>query len=158
MRHKRARLIEAGQLHAIFVQAQLFKERIGDLLRRAAFGVAGEAPVDVHVFRRPQTRAGVHGKTDRRGHNQNALARRHAAVALHLAQEGHQARADIELLHLVAAQRTQHSAAFLSLAESVSHDVHILAEIRRHGENHIFFHGHSFLHMRAISVPGYTAE
>ena len=154
MRHKGARLIEAGELYAILILPELIKKRGSNLLGRRALCIAGKAAVNIHILRRPESRAGIHGKTDCRRHDHHALARHDAAVALHLAQERNQTRADIELLHLVAAQRAQHDAALLALAEAIAHDVHVAAEIRRHGKDHVFFHGHSFLHRRAISVPG----
>lgn len=75
----------------------------------------------------------------------------------HLAEEGNETRADIELLHFVAAQRADDGAGLFALAEAIGHDVHIIPEIRREGEQNILFHARSFL-ILAISVPGYTEE
>ena len=74
-----------------------------------------------------------------------------------LAQEGDQPCADIELLHFVAAQRADDGAGLFAFAEAIGHDVHIIPEIRREGEQNILFHARSFL-ILAISVPGYTEE
>lgn len=81
----------------------------------------------------------------------------YAVFLFHLAEEGNETRADIELLHFVAAQRADDGAGLFALAEAIGHDVHIIPEIRREGEQNILFHARSFL-ILAISVPGYTEE
>ena len=157
MRHEGTGLIEAGELHAVAIIFDALEQRVCDALGRRAGGIAGETAVDVHVFRLPEARTLVHRRADGGGHDHNALARLNTVFLLHLAQEGDEPRADIELLHLVATQRADDGAGLFALAEAIGHDVHIIPEIRREGEQNILFHARSFL-ILAISVPGYTEE
>ena len=153
MRNERAGLIEAGQLHAIAVILEPFEQRTGDSLGRRAGGIAGETAVDIHIFRFPQAGAFVHRCADGGRNDHHAFSGLNAARLFDLAQEGDQPCADIQLLHLVAAQRTDDGAGLFAFAKAIRHDVHVVPKVGRNGEQDILFHACSFL-MRAMSVPG----
>ncbi len=153
MRDEGTGLIKTGELDAVPVKLQRGEEPVRDALRRAACGVAGEAAVDVHVFRRPKAGPHVHGGADGRRDDGNGPPGEDAAVLFHVPQEGYQPGTDVQLLDLVAAQGAQDDAALFAFPEAVGEDLHIIPEVRRDGVQDFFFHTGSF-RMRAISVPG----
>ena len=107
--------IKAGQVDAVGIAFQRFKQPRGDALGGFALVVAGEHAVDVGVVGGPETPAHIHRKLVGAGHHQDAAGRVQLPGGFGRFQGADQPPADVHLLNFIAAQSAHNGETFLAL-------------------------------------------
>ena len=155
MGHKIAGQIEGGKMDAVFVALHRLKQCRRNALGRFPLIVAREHPVDVRFVHGPEPASHIHGKVVDAGHHQQLIAGGNGSLLLQLPELFYQQRADIHLLHLVAAHGSHHGAGLFSLAKAEALDPELLAVGRFQLVKRFFSHfWNPPVRMRASRLPG----
>ena len=142
-------------MDAVFIALHCLKQCRRNALGSFALIVAGEHPVDVRFVHGPEPAAHVHGKMVDAGHYQQLVAGGNGPLLLQLAQLFYQQRADIHLLHLIAAHGSHHGTGLFPLAEAEALDPEFLAVGRFQLVKRFFSHfWNPPVRMRASRLPG----